>query len=65
MAYPIYDGKKCPICPKDERSLHQFLFHPDECVSGSENADGAERGSEGVDRATKGKGKKDSGCCIC
>jgi hypothetical protein len=62
--YQHFGGHKCPLCPKDERTPHQFLFPPKEPESESENADGAGSGSEDVDRPTKGKGKKDSGCCM-
>jgi hypothetical protein len=65
--YQHYGGIKFPLCPKGERSLHQFLFPPKEAEGESENADGAGTGSEDVDRPTKGKrkGERDSGCCMC
>jgi hypothetical protein len=53
--YSLSGGKECPKgCLRDKRTTHEFLF-PKE----------AEKKSEGVDRTTKGKRKRDSSCCMC
>ena len=66
--YPLWKGKECPKgCPRDERTIVDILFPPvpKEAEQKSKNADGAGKESEGVDRTTKGKRKRDSGCCMC